>query len=321
MMNAMKYTFYIVMCVQFFVNAQDAHLSQYDASKVMLNPAFTGMNLNGSERTAINFRSQWASLGSKITTTAMAYDVNVKELWGVGGYLSYSDGSGVLNTVNMILSAARDVSRPDQEKHKMSVGMQLGLIYKSTSSLLFDNQYSAEGGYFNANLPSGENQDKFSRLMPDLNFGYTYQMEDKESNVNPYAGMAIFHALSPKENLLSSSIDSRLPRRWVFYGGAKIRENASEKKGVNLIPNFLYMRQGNSSELNIGLMLEQEISESVSVSGGLSLRWKDALIPSLAVQYKKFIYRLNYDVNVSKLREFSGGKGAIELSVVMLNKH
>ncbi len=296
--------------------AQDPHLSQYNVSKVLLNPAHTGVFNDGSERTVVNFRSQWASIGSKITTTAMAYDLALDEKWGFGGFLLYNDGAGTFNTVNFSLSGARDISKEGQDEHQMSVGLQLGFIYKSTGALLFDNQYNEKLGFFNGNTTNGENITQFSRWMPEISFGYHYQYVDKSRKLNPYGGLSIFHVTSPKEFFLESAEPAHLPRRWVLYGGT----NIYEQEGLYFTPNFLYMRQGKASQLLLGVDVHAEINEGFDISGGVSYRLKDAIIPMFGIHYKKFEYRLSYDINVSGLNQFSNGKGAIELSVVLLNK-
>ncbi len=295
--------------------AQDPLLSEYDASEVLLNPALTGV-FKESERTAFNFRSQWASLGSKITTTAMAYDLPLNERWGFGGYMLYSDGTGIFNNVNFVLSGAADISKEGQDVHNMSVGMQLGFIYKSVGTLLFDNQYNEKLGYFNANAISGENITQFNRWMHDVNIGFNYHYDDDTRLLNPYFGFSLFHVTSPKEYFLVDGTDANLPRRWVFYGGTFIHES----EHFDIKPNVLYMLQGQASQLLFGLDLVAHYKNNLMFLGGVSYRLNDAIIPKIGFHYKKFEYTLSYDITVSKLSNFTNGRGALEMTVVLLNK-
>lgn len=45
------------------------------------------------------------------------------------------------------------------------------------------------------------------------------------------------------------------------------------------------------------------------------LRWDDALIPAVKLDYNPFSVSLSYDVNISKLKPSSYGRGGFELSV------
>jgi hypothetical protein len=51
------------------------------------------------------------------------------------------------------------------------------------------------------------------------------------------------------------------------------------------------------------------------IHGGGFLRWKDALIPVLKIDYHPFAVAISYDVNVSQLKTASQGRGGFELSV------
>jgi hypothetical protein len=52
-----------------------------------------------------------------------------------------------------------------------------------------------------------------------------------------------------------------------------------------------------------------------TVHAGAFLRWNDALIPVVKLDYSPFSFALSYDVNISKLKPSSYGRGGFELSV------
>jgi hypothetical protein len=45
------------------------------------------------------------------------------------------------------------------------------------------------------------------------------------------------------------------------------------------------------------------------------LRWNDALIPVIKIDYSPMSVALSYDANISKLKTSSHGRGGFELSV------
>ena len=112
-------------------NAQDAHLSQYGASPILLNPANTGVIENADFRIGANYRTQWGSIpSSSYTTTAISFETRIKERWGVGGYAINNDLSGFINASNIMLSASYQITDPSQYKYKITTGIQSGVMMK-----------------------------------------------------------------------------------------------------------------------------------------------------------------------------------------------
>lgn len=83
----------VCICALFasqYVNAQDPHFSQFFASPLTLNPAFTG-KFSGSWRLAANHRDQWPSIPKAYVTTSASLDFPIlksripeKDVFGVG---------------------------------------------------------------------------------------------------------------------------------------------------------------------------------------------------------------------------------------------
>src|ERR1700761_870925 len=66
------------LCILFFsvVKAQDPHFSQFFASPLTLNPAFTG-KFDGQFRLAFNHRDQWPSIPNAYVTTSGSVDFSI----------------------------------------------------------------------------------------------------------------------------------------------------------------------------------------------------------------------------------------------------
>ena len=55
-----------------------------------------------------------------------------------------------------------------------------------------------------------------------------------------------------------------------------------------------------------------------TIHGGVYLRLNDAVIPTIKIDYHPFSFALSYDVNISKLKTSSYGRGGYELSLTYI---
>ncbi len=301
------------LCVASAVHAQDPQLSQYDAAAVMLNPALTGMFENSDFRATCNVRSQWSSLASNFLTTAFAFDMNQQGRYGVGFYMDNYNMAGSVNTFQSGLTGAYNVSGP-KAKHTLSVGVNLGLIYKKVNdqNLVWDMQYS--GDHFDTDLPSGENFTKMSRLMPDVGIGVAYRSVDRNKVVNAFGNFALFHVTMPDESIFRDQV-SKMPIRYSVNGGAYI----TVAEGLDLVPEALYWRQGADQQIQAGMRCELAFMNGIySAVLGASYRVGDAIIAQAGIKHKNSMYRFSYDVNTSPLNHYTHSNGAFEFSIVYL---
>ncbi|MFH2095352.1 MAG: PorP/SprF family type IX secretion system membrane protein [Bacteroidota bacterium] len=299
------------------VQAQDIHFSQYDVSPVVLNPAHTGMYNDSEYRATNQYRNQWDALIRKsYMSEILSFDMPFKDKWGLGGYIINDNSARVYNSFTFVASGAHDITIDEADRHKLSVGLQLGMIYKTTRTeeYLFDNQYT--DGRFDPELPTGENFEKNWRIMPEINMGVAYRNNEENKQFSPYGGIAVFHIMNPKDNLTTGEV-SRLPIKFVFQGGCKYFLNDR----ITLDPKLLIMRQRNAMEYDIGALSYFQLQDAdFHLIGGINYRYKDAVVTTLGIYYRNFIYRVSYDFNVSKLREFSSYKGGLEFSLIFLKQ-
>ena len=95
--------------------AQDIHFTMYDAMPITTNPATTGV-FNGDFRGVINYRNQWATIGSPYKTYALMVDGGFfKNKWKNGyigaGLNLYKDVAGTTNQIQYdVRCSARDPS-------------------------------------------------------------------------------------------------------------------------------------------------------------------------------------------------------------------
>lgn len=298
------------------IYAQDGQLSQYEAAPVILNPALTGMYENADFRMSSNVRSQWNSLSSSFLTTAFAYDVSIEKRYGFGTYLNNYNMAGIMNTFQFGLTAAYNVS-DERADHTLSVGANLGLIYKKINDqeLLWDMQYN--DGYFNNDLPSGENIEKGGRLMPEVGLGMAYRSTSASKRFNPFGNIALFHLTTPDEAIFRAT-KSDIPIRYSVNGGVRIMV----MDDLRLTPMGLYMRQGNDQHINVGVMGEYTLPGTMYAAlFGCSYRLNDAIIAQVGFKHRSAVYRFSYDITTSSLKTYTNNNGAFEFSIIYKGTH
>src|SRR3954470_16252838 len=83
------FVFIFALMLTGVVKAQDPHFSQFFASPLTLNPAFTG-KFNGSWRLAANHRDQWPSIPKAYVTTTASFDMAILK-----GHIAEGDVFGI----------------------------------------------------------------------------------------------------------------------------------------------------------------------------------------------------------------------------------
>jgi type IX secretion system PorP/SprF family membrane protein len=292
--------------------AQDAQVSQYDASPVMFNPANTGMLKFTDLRIAALYRNQWSSIATSFNTFAVSFDMAAGDRFGVGAVFANTDEANVIIGSNFLVSGAYQITDPNQTKYIISTGVQLGFLYKrvNTDNLIFDQQY--DGFNFDSDLPTGEMFERTTRFMLDANLGVSYKSTDRRKRVNPFADFAVFHVNSPNEAFIGEQ-KSKLPLRWMANAGARIEVN----RQLLIDPSVLWMRQRESQQFMITALAHYEVQGSpYQVIGGLGYRTSDAVIVHAGIRHNSNIFRISYDINTSALTDFTKNRGALEFTVI-----
>lgn len=293
-------------------NAQvDAHFSQYYAYPLWLNPGLTGV-MDGDYRITANYKRQWAAISQPFTTEGLSFDTYPYKHLGLGAtILNQSAGDGGYGYVNALLSAAYRAILDKKKVNVLSIGLQAGIINRriNPNKLQFGSQYDPILGFDPAN-PSGENFDKTSALAFDANFGVVYFNRNPNIRLNPFGGISLYHLSRPEDPFLGKNY-KRLPMRLNIHGGVRIK--LSNK--FNLTPQAIYILQGNAHELIAGAYVQYLLPNYSDLLFGATYRSNDAVIPFVGFHLGDFTLGLSYDVNVSKLRSASQGKGGIELSL------
>src|SRR3989339_762638 len=328
-----KYLIFVIIIFVMFSNiakSQDMHFSQYTASPLNLNPALAG-TFNGDIRGIISYRDQWNKLDRAYKTYAFNCDAGLyrqrTQTGFLGGGISLlhdlAGASGLATTLaNISIAYHLKLNR----EHLFTVGLQGGILQQKLNDSYFqwDSQY--DGYNYNPTLASNENIAKNSYIVPDFSLGGVWNYWSK--GVKEHAaneafkselGLAVFHVNKPEYSFYNSTKDN-INIRFVTHGNAFI--------GINtvfaIVPSFVYMNQGESSELILGTSIRLMTKETSSVNGyfkqgALSIggyyRFNDSFIASILFESKNFAIGFSYDINTSDLKLATGKDGGMEITL------
>jgi len=306
--------------------AQDPHFSQFFASPLTLNPAFTGL-FSGDFRIAGNYRSQWRSIATPYITGTISADFNIlknvisyTDIWGVGVMALYDKtGGGALVSNYIAISTAYHKGLDPEGNHTLAIGLQGAWMQKRVdqSKLIFENQIDNNG--YNPGLPSSETLTNPKISYFDPNVGILYNgLVGEASNI--YLGASYYHITQPTETFMSQN-NNRLSYRYTIHGGGSFPVH-----GINRIhASALYMKQSTASETSFGAAYGFNLSgvpddnPTMFYLGGW-YRLKDAINPYVGLEIGGFNVGVSYDLNVSSLKPASNYRGGMEISVIYIHR-
>ena len=199
-----KLLFYtIAILFTLSAKAQDPHFSQFFASPLTLNPAFTG-KFDGKWRLAANHRDQWPSIPKAYVTTSASVDfpilaskIPTGDVFGIGiSGLSDASADNALKLNYGSLSLSYHRALDEDGYNTIGAGFQ-GTYSSMTidpSKLTFEDQLTQNGFTNPTNdiLTNGNNQSYF-----DVNAGLLYSGSTNGEN-NYYLGVSMYHINRPK---------------------------------------------------------------------------------------------------------------------------
>jgi type IX secretion system PorP/SprF family membrane protein len=320
----------ILLCLIFFllenVSAQDPHFSQFFSSPLTLNPAFTG-KFDGNVRVAGNYRNQWPEINNAFTTATASVDFHImqneipsNDTWGVG-FMAYNDNSaaGAVKFNYATISTAYHKGLDEEGYHQLSAGFQLTYanMMINTSQLTFEDQLTDVG--FTGVTSEIFNNSTLKSSYIDVNAGVLYNGSTTDRN-NFYFGLSLYHINSPKQEFTGGLY--RLNPRASLHAGTYFP--LGEDGNITLHLSGIQSFQGGASETVLGGAFQFSVNNAtekpVSFYAGSWLRFNDAVIPYLGLEYDNFRLGTTYDVNTSSLKTASQGIGGIEVSLIYIYK-
>ena len=304
----------------FSVQSQDLHLSQFFETPLLRNPALAGI-FTGDVRVQTVYRDQWNSVTSGYRTGSLSgeYKVPVGKgddyvTWGM--QLFYDKAGSISYTQTKILPALNYHKSISSEKNTyLSLGFMGGWVQHSIdlSKVTTNSQYDGMGIGENITDPT------YSYLDGSVGMSLNSVMNNNPDN-NYYIGAAYHHFNRPRNSFYRDK-NIELNPKWVFSAGVKLAGN--EYSYVSIEAD--HSRQGTFKETVFGAMYGYKFGAypdepDYVLSIGTFIRWDDALIPIVKLDYHPFSVSFSYDANISKLKPSSHGRGGFEIGISWIAK-
>lgn len=313
-MRKLIYILIIFICISFQKGfaAYDPQFSQFYASPLYLGPSFAG--ILESTRFIANFRDQWPKIPNVYITYAFSADHYIDQYKSGIGCMVLRDqaGGGKLNTTNIYLQYAYKIKLGNIWRFRP--GLQFSYFQKNInySKVVFSDQMSFEG-----NNPTSVEIPVDSRIHQ-----YDFATSVLFYNRSVWIGSTLAHLINIKPGISKDDDDYYSPRKFTFYGGAKVPLESTHYKRDkhSLFFAFHFINQGKDQQLDFGTYYEKS-----GINVGLWYRGipifanhNDALTLLLGYKINNISIGYSYDITVSKLILHTGG--AHELSVTYVLK-
>jgi type IX secretion system PorP/SprF family membrane protein len=299
------------------VLGQDMHFTQFYASPLYLNPAFTGANV--CSRAILVYRNQWPEVKNAYQSYLLSIDHFIsKQRIGVGLQCGVDNaGSGALRTT--IISPSFAYETKINRTVAVRFGVQPGVTIKSIrfDKLIFGDQISQGGssGPTAATIVETPTQNK---AFFDIGAGaliYSSKL---------WAGASFFHINRPNESLFANE-NIYLPLKYSLHGGAKFNLNDGEKdkdlkKSISVVMN--YTGQGKFDQIDLGVYYSQYVfTAGIWYRGIPGLKTykpgyqnNDAISAVIGFQKDRLKIGYSYDLTISQLHNYTQGAHEVTLS-------
>jgi len=297
------------------IKAQDIHFSQFFESPLWRNPSLAGI-YNGDIRVQAVYRDQWNSVTTAYKTGSINAEIKMpvgknNDFLTTGLQIIYDKAGTIGWTSTHVLPVLNyHKSLSNDRNQYLSLGFMGGWVQQrfDPSKITTNSQY--DNGGLGENFPNTQ----YDYVDGSVGMSYNSILGNNDHN-NFFIGAAYHHFTRPNKSFYRNAGIALNPKL-VFSAGLKF--------GVT---DFAYMTvqadhtlQGAFKETVGGAMYGLQIGNdadnpSYTIHAGAFLRWDDAIIPVIKLDYNPFSVAISYDVNISKLKPSSYGRGGFELSV------
>jgi type IX secretion system PorP/SprF family membrane protein len=305
------------------IQAQDPHFSQFFASPLTLNPAFTG-KFDGTWRLAANHRDQWPSIPKAYVTTSASFDFPILktsipegDVFGIG-LSGVSDASANSQLKLNYGSVSLSYHKALDEDGYNTIGAGFQGTYSSmmldVSKLNFEDMLTQNGftGTTSDVLTNGNNQSYF-----DVNAGLLFSGSTNGEN-NYYVGASMYHINRPKVSFKD--------KNWFMSGRVTVHAGGTFflSDVVSLSTSVIHQMQNKASETTLGgafgLNANSDNANPTNVYLGSWMRINDAIIPYIGLEFGGLRIGATYDVNISSLKAATGNRGGSEISIIYIRR-
>jgi type IX secretion system PorP/SprF family membrane protein len=290
----------------------DPHLSQYYVYPSWLNPALTGA-FDGDYRISGVYRNQWGAVTDGFNTVGLSADmVTNKNLNFGASIMQQSTGTGYSYMLAHASAAYTGLKFDANGYQRLVFGLQVGLINRNFDASKFQlgDQWNNGTGF----MPGAGSMENFTGLnanVLDIGAGAVYYDSDPAKKANLFLGFSMMHINQPRSNFYSQTANDKLPARYTLHGGVRLAITES----VSVVPNALYLRQGNAEAKMIGGYVQFNGPVDTDILFGANYRFNDAIVPFLGLNVKSLVFGFSYDLNNSDLGRNISNANSLEFSL------
>lgn len=305
--------------------AQDVHFTQFDATPLTINPAFTGA-FTGQVRASAIYRDQWRSAmggSAAFKTYAASVDMPIIFDQSLDDYLAvglqvYNDRAGDAGLNNFSALASVAYHKYLNPKSVLSAGLQGGYSSRNLdlSKLFFGDEYIGNQWVPGTSSQHGYLGNGFQNFL--INGGLSYAQ-----SIGERSGFTLGVGVN-NINIPMQSIDKRertndvnLKMRYTGQIGAIIGVNDA----FSIRPAVLVQSQATSMEVVAGSEFNMKFGDDVGmpnasgVFAGLWYRHQDAVMVTAGVEFKNFRVGFAYDMTTSALKNAAKNNGGFEVMI------
>ncbi len=292
---------------------QDPEFAQYYSAPLYLNPAFAGTA--SDHRFIANYRNQWPGITNGFVTYAFSYDYNLQNLNSGIGVMLVTDKAGTAGLKSTQLNFQYSYRVQLADKWVFSSGLNFGVASRNIdfNKLIFSDQIEFDQ---NGNPPPSIDYTT-NQSTSYFDFGAGALIYSRKI----WFGFSASHLNKPNRSLLDE--DASIPIKTTLHGGIRIplyHGLMKRDKVAAIAPSFVYKRQGNFDQLDIGtyflyepiviglwyrgIPIQQNVKDNIS---------QDALVVILGFQLTKVELSYSYDLTVSELGPVAGGSHEVAI--------
>ena len=313
--NNVTYIIILMICLYYETSAQDIHFSQFFETPLLRNPGLAGI-FTGDYRLQMVYRDQWRSVTDAYKTGSLNGEYKLPvgksdDFITLGGQVLFDRaGSAALTQVSLLPAINYHKSLSADQNRYLSLGFMGGVVNRNfdRSKITTDNTYNTGQDGETIVIPN------YTYLDGSVGMSFNSNLSNDPGD-NFYIGLAYHHFTKPRNSFFRDPTVQLNPK-WVASAG--FRFGVTDYSYITLLGD--YSIQNKYKEAVAGAMFGLKIGPEIEnpqyvLHGGLFVRWEDAIIPVIKLDYSGFSFAFSYDVNTSKLRPASLGQGGFELSV------
>ena len=307
------------LCSSQLAFCQDFTFSQFYEQPLLRNPSLAGL-FNGDIRVSLAYRDQWGSVTVPFRTSSLSIEHKIPlgdshDIITIGSQMSVDAAGDIRLKRTQFLPAINfHKSLNDEKDTYLSLAFMGGPVSSQfdASQLKLGDQFV--GGGYSASNPTAQpitnNSYSYWDLTTGLSFSTVFQNKTRF-----YLAAGLAHFTKPTIKSLTLTDASFIAPKFTLNIGT----NAMVGERGHMIAFADYFTQNGNHQFLGGVLLGLDLDsynneESTSFYLGSFLRWGDALIPVIKLDFNHISIGISYDVNVSKLKVVSNWRGGLELT-------